>query len=99
MVGLMIFKEKYNYKPCKNLKSVQRIACAFCYYNGKPTYLRELRSALEGKKGLLVQMGFMKDEAAEGLKGWLIDIIDRLSGKNVDKCGSLGGVLSSLFKQ
>jgi len=84
-VGLLIFKDKYN--ACRDrIDPVKRMACAFCYYNGSPDYLKHLRQTLvdRGQVGFLQRVGFVKDSIVENVKGLIINIVDRF--KNVDKC-------------
>jgi hypothetical protein len=84
-VGLLIFKDKYN--ACSNRPdSVRRMACAFCYYNGRPDYLKHLRRVLveRGQVGFLQRVGFVKDSVVESVKGLIISIANLLG--NVDKC-------------
>jgi len=84
-VGLEIFKDKY--KACSNRTDpVRRMACAFCYYNGSPNYLKHLRQTLveRGQVGFLQRVGFVKDSVVESVKGLIINIAENF-GK-VDKC-------------
>jgi len=74
-VGLLIFKDKYI--ACSNRSDpVQRMACAFCHYNGRPDYLKHLRQTLveRGQVGLLQRVGFIKDSVVENVKGLIISI-------------------------
>jgi hypothetical protein len=84
-VGLLIFKDKYN--ACSNRPDpVRRMACAFCYYNGSPDYLKHLRRTLveRGQVGFLQRAGFVKDGAVENVKGLIISIANLVG--NVDRC-------------
>jgi hypothetical protein len=84
-VGLLIFKDKYN--ACSNRPDpVRRMACAFCYYNGRPDYLKHLRQTLveRGQVGLLQRVGFVKDSIVENVKGLMIKIADLVI--NIDRC-------------
>jgi hypothetical protein len=84
-VGLLIFKDKYNI--CSNRPDpVRRMACAFCYYNGRPDYLKHLRRTLVegGQVGFLQRIGFIKDGMVEGVKGLIINIVNLFG--NVDRC-------------
>jgi hypothetical protein len=87
-VGLLIFKDKYN--ACsRHGDSVKRMACAFCYYNGKPNYLAHLRQTLvEGSQvGLLQRVGFIKDSIVENVKGLIISIANLV--KDIDRCQNI----------
>ena len=84
-VGLLIFKDKYNI--CSNRPDpIRRMACAFCYYNGSPDYLKHLRRTLVegGQVGFLQRIGFIKDGMVEGVKGLIINIVNLFG--NVDRC-------------
>jgi hypothetical protein len=84
-VGLLIFKDKYN--ACRNhADPVKRMACAFCYYNGRPDYLKHLRQTLieRGQAGFLQRIGFIKDSVVENVKGLIISIANLVG--NVDRC-------------
>jgi len=84
-VGLLIFKDKYN--ACRDRPDpVRRMACAFCYYNGSPNYLKHLRQTLveRGQVGFLQRVGFIKDGVVESVKGLIISIANLVG--NVDRC-------------
>ena len=84
-VGLLIFKDKYT--ACSDRpNSVRRMACAFCYYNGRPEYLQHLRQALvdRGQVGFLQRAGFVKDSIVENVKGLMIEIADLVI--KIDRC-------------
>jgi hypothetical protein len=87
-VGLLIFKDKY--RACsRHGDSVKRMACAFCYYNGKPNYLANLRQTLvdRGQVGLLQRVGFIKDSIVENVKGLMINIANLVI--NIDRCQNI----------
>ncbi|MCI4454850.1 MAG: transglycosylase SLT domain-containing protein [Thermodesulfobacterium sp.] len=86
-VGLSILQDKY--KICSNRDNpVRRLACAVCYYNGRPDYLEHIRETVisRGQAGLLVRVGFIKDEMLEGLRGFLNRIVSFVKNEEVDKC-------------
>ena len=84
-VGLEIFKDKY--KACSDrTDTVRKMACAFCYYNGSPNYLKHLRQTLveRGQVGFLQRVGFIKDGVVENVKGLVIRIVGLFG--DVDRC-------------
>jgi hypothetical protein len=89
-VGLSILRDKY--ERCSDRKdSVRRMACAVCYYNGSPNYLKHIRRTVidRGQAGLLVRAGFIKDEAVEGVRKFLDTIVGFVK-KDVDSCRWVG---------
>jgi hypothetical protein len=88
-VGLSILRDKY--EICRDRKDpVRRMACAVCYYNGSPNYLKHIRRTVidRGQAGLLVRAGFIKDGAVEGVRKFLDTIVGFV--KDVDRCRWVG---------
>jgi hypothetical protein len=86
-VGLLILKQKYD--ACRNVSDpTRRMACAVCRYNGRPTYLKDLRATIEKGGGLsiLQKAGFIKDDLVEGVKNFVVKIAEVVMRKKIDKC-------------
>ncbi len=84
-IGLLILREKF--QACKNKQGIRKIACAFCYYNGSPKYLKHIRDQIRSRGGasLLARLGFIKDDAIDFLKDFASSIAEFL-GFGIDKC-------------
>jgi hypothetical protein len=67
------------------------MACAFCYYNGRPDYLAHLRQTIvdRGQVGFLQRVGFVKDSIVENVKGLMINITNLVININIDRCQNI----------
>ncbi|MEM3426673.1 MAG: transglycosylase SLT domain-containing protein [Nitrososphaerales archaeon] len=82
-VGLLILRDKY--KSCGG-EGISRIACAVCRYNGNPKYLKALRETIsKGGTGILVKLGFLKDDAVDIVKDFVVKIAG-FFGFSVNRC-------------